>query len=152
MKSYFLRLFGFDYERTQQMIDLVVNNGQQPESMRLLSHLFAAKQVWLNRCLGNHQTTIELWPQRTVAELQELSEQINADWMSYIQGLDESDFEKAVHYQNSRGQQFDNRLEDILAHVINHGTHHRAQIGQYLKTRGLELLPVTDYIMYIREL
>jgi uncharacterized damage-inducible protein DinB len=34
--------------------------------------------------------------------------------------------------------------------LINHGTHHRAQIGQLIKFDGLEILPNTDYIFYLR--
>jgi uncharacterized damage-inducible protein DinB len=70
---------------------------------------------------------------------------------TYLDGLQPDDFEKIISYKNSRGDAFENRLSDILAHVINHGTHHRAQIGQQLKSGGLENLPITDYIFYIRE-
>jgi uncharacterized damage-inducible protein DinB len=65
--------------------------------------------------------------------------------------LDDNAFEEIVYYKNLRGDGYENKLEDILAHLINHGTHHRAQIGQELKLAGVENLPVTDYIFYIRE-
>ncbi|MDB5154777.1 MAG: hypothetical protein JWR54_3528, partial [Mucilaginibacter sp.] len=54
-----------------------------------------------------------------------------------------------ISYKNLKGDDFENKLSDVLAHLINHGTHHRAQVGQHLKLAGVEL-PNTDYIFYIR--
>jgi uncharacterized damage-inducible protein DinB len=36
----------------------------------------------------------------------------------------------------------------VLAHVVNHGTHHRAQIGEMLRNYGLNLVP-QDYIFFV---
>jgi len=62
-----------------------------------------------------------------------------------------ADFEKNIYYKNLKGIAYKNKLADILAHVINHGTHHRAQAGQQLKFAGFENLPITDYIFYVRD-
>ena len=71
-------------------------------------------------------------------------------WAEFLNGLHPEDFQRMIAYKNSKGDSYENLLEDILAHLINHGTHHRAQIGQQLKLAGLENLPNTDYIFYIR--
>ncbi len=63
---------------------------------------------------------------------------------------EELEFDKIVPYQNSKGVNYTNNLSDIITHVINHGTHHRAQIGQLLKQAGIEKLPMTDYIAFVR--
>ncbi len=49
-----------------------------------------------------------------------------------------------------KGNEFSSRLADMITQVTNHGTHHRAQIGQLLKVDGVNL-PITDYIFYIRQ-
>jgi len=72
--------------------------------------------------------------------------------MHYIDGLNADDFDKRIAFKNSQGLPFNDKLVDILAHVINHGTHHRGQIGQDLKIAGIANLPVTDYIFYVRNL
>jgi uncharacterized damage-inducible protein DinB len=64
--------------------------------------------------------------------------------------LNDNDFERLISYKSLRGDAFENKLIDILGHVINHSTHHRAQAGQYLKIAGTDL-PITDYIFYLRE-
>jgi len=54
-----------------------------------------------------------------------------------------------IEYQNSNQQRFKNSLEDILIHLFNHGTYHRAQIAMDLRQHGLEPIK-TDYINFVR--
>ena len=63
--------------------------------------------------------------------------------------LDKFDLTATMSYTNSKGQTFSNSIRDILFHVINHSTYHRAQIATEFKQNGLEPL-VTDYIFYKR--
>ncbi len=58
--------------------------------------------------------------------------------MKFLNRAEPGDFEKTISYKNSKGDDFKNRLTDILTNVINHGTHHRAQAGQHLKLAGFE--------------
>jgi uncharacterized damage-inducible protein DinB len=44
---------------------------------------------------------------------------------------------------------FSNTIKDILFHMINHSTHHRAQIAMDMRNNKLEPLPL-DYIFYKR--
>ncbi|MDB5136432.1 MAG: hypothetical protein JWP37_3035 [Mucilaginibacter sp.] len=72
-------------------------------------------------------------------------------WINFLDYSDPDDFDKEVSFKNSKGDSFNEKLSDILTHLINHGTHHRAQIGEQLKLAGSDL-PGTDYILYIRTL
>ena len=74
----------------------------------------------------------------------------HAEWVGFLRELTESGFDRPVKYQNQAGEPFENNMCDIIAHVINHGTHTRAQIGQQLKQTEEDKLPVTDYIHYLR--
>lgn len=53
-------------------------------------------------------------------------------------------------YANSEGTPFETPLRDILTHVANHGTHHRAQIVLVLREAKIAP-PPTDYIFYVRK-
>jgi len=64
--------------------------------------------------------------------------------------LDEKNLATIIAYKNFKGDSFENRVEDILTHVINHSTYHRGQIIAQLKGQ-LPSLPSTDYILFIRE-
>lgn len=152
MKQYFIRLFNYDKYANQLLLQSIFAGYKPAQAVRLMAHLLAAQQIWLKRCQGLPSSTSELWSGGQSDDLKSMIDDYHMQWLNYISGLKEEDFESIITYQNSKGEMFSNQLQDILGHVINHGTHHRAQIGQQLIADGLEKLPVTDYILYVREL
>jgi len=48
------------------------------------------------------------------------------------------------------GEKLANNIKDIVVHVINHSTYHRAQIALLVRQSGGEPAK-TDYIVYQRE-
>ncbi|MGZ3776016.1 MAG: DinB family protein, partial [Mucilaginibacter sp.] len=104
----------------------------------------------LTRCQGEPFTGV-LWPDWKADTFAKTIEDNSKGWLDYLDKLTPGDFDKQIHYKNTKGEAFESRLSDVLAHAINHGTHHRAQVGQYLKSGGTDL-PFTDYIFYIRQL
>jgi uncharacterized damage-inducible protein DinB len=56
---------------------------------------------------------------------------------------------ETINYRNSKGAMFGNITRDILFHIINHSTYHRAQIAFEFKQNNLEPI-VSDYIFYKR--
>jgi len=118
----------------------------------LMSHLLGAQKVWLSRCVGDPSLGGEIWPHFPAAQLDQIIDDNHRAFVNYLNTLDTAELDKVIYYKNSHGVAFENKLVDILSHVINHGTHHRAQIGQQLKLTGIEKLPTLDYIFYIRNL
>jgi uncharacterized damage-inducible protein DinB len=59
--------------------------------------------------------------------------------------------DQVIVYKNTSGTEFKSTIAEIATQVINHGTHHRAQIGQLLKQVGIDALPPLDFIFYIRQ-
>jgi uncharacterized damage-inducible protein DinB len=151
MKTYFLRLFDYDRHANNVMLGLIskANNPEAP--VKLMAHLLASQQVWFHRCAGTTGVAPNIWPEPMPDNFRDSINNSNHLWAEFLNTLENDEFEKQIDYKNSRGEAFSNRLVDILGHVINHGTHHRAQIGQQLKIGGTEL-PFTDYIIYIRNL
>jgi uncharacterized damage-inducible protein DinB len=116
-----------------------------------MSHLLRAHQVWLPRLTGEPVTAGTLWPDWQVEELDAIIDENYTRWITYLDSLGEGDFEQVMTYTTLSGMSFENKLTDILSHVINHGTHHRAQIGQQLLFAGATQLPPTDLIFYLRD-
>lgn len=152
MKSYFIRLFNFDQFANTQINELMlkINKGGKP--VQLMAHLLSAEQLWLARCKGINTSGVSSWPNWEVNSFESIIESNHNEWVAFLNALNESDFDRIIHYQNSTGNDFENALCDILTHVINHGTHTRAQIGQHLKVNENDRLPITDYSYYLRQL
>lgn len=111
-----------------------------------MSHLLSAQQIWLSRCTGQPTNNYQLWPKWNTYTFVEIIEANHSGWAGFINM--QTDMSGTVAYKNSKGQKFSASITDILAHVINHGTHHRAQIGLLLKQHAGIELPFTDYIYF----
>ena len=147
MQQYFIRQFNYDRHVNQLMLDAIAASANPGDSVKLMAHLLATQQVWLMRCKQKAYTGA-IWPDTLFADMSAILEENHAAWLNYLENLPDDGFDQIVDYKNSRGIPYSGKISDILAHVINHGTHHRAQSGQYLKTADTPL-PVTDYIYYI---
>jgi uncharacterized damage-inducible protein DinB len=151
MKAYFIKLFNYDQFENHAILETIIAGGNTQKPMQLMAHLLAAQQVWLSRCCGEPVFNGVLWPDWTDTQLKQTIDEKHNNWINYLNTLKPDDFEKIIPYKSLAGVAYDNKLVDILTHVINHGTHHRAQAGQQLKFAGIESLPPTDYIFYVRK-
>ncbi|MGZ5244572.1 MAG: DinB family protein [Bacteroidia bacterium] len=55
-----------------------------------------------------------------------------------------------IIYVNSQGERFENSLQDVLFHLINYGTHHRAQISTLFRQNDMAP-PAADYFFWVRK-
>ena len=150
MKAYFINLFNYDRFATQIILKTITDAGNTERPMQIMAHMLAAQQIWLARCKGVPLKAYALWPEPNIAAFANDIVNNNHEWVIFIESVEQPDFEKNITYTNTKGDVFENKLTDMMMQVINHGTHHRAQIGQLLKLAGVDPLPNTDYISYIR--
>ncbi|MBL7976800.1 MAG: hypothetical protein JNN12_00565 [Bacteroidetes Order II. Incertae sedis bacterium] len=57
--------------------------------------------------------------------------------------------QESISYQTTSGASFQNTRAEIITHVLNHGTHHRAQISAHIRATG-DIPPAIDYIVYLQ--
>jgi uncharacterized damage-inducible protein DinB len=148
--EHFLHLFKYNYWATSRAANSIIKtNGPIPEAVKLLSHLISSQFVWLSR-VADVKTDVLVWNNFPIDECISKSSEITSEWINLIEGKSNDFLEKRIKYQNSNGENFENSLKDILTHLINHSTYHRAQIAQLVKRAGGNPA-VTDYIVYQRE-
>jgi uncharacterized damage-inducible protein DinB len=132
------------------ILDTINKAGDAEKPIKLVAHALAAQQIWLNRCKGLPSPNVVLWPDWPAGTFANIIDKNHQEWIEYLNNLAPADFDNPISYKTLKGDGFENKLCDILAHVINHGTHHRAQAGQHLLIAGADKLPMTDYIFYLR--
>ncbi|MGY3212268.1 DinB family protein [Mucilaginibacter sp. HD30] len=148
LKEYFTGLFNYDKHVNLQFAALISAADDKDKPIELMSHLLNAQQIWLSRCLGASSSNYQLWPKWGPDTFKDIITKNHNDWVNFLNV--EIDPEQIIVYENFKAEKFSTKLVDILAHVINHGTHHRAQIGMLLKQSEVLELPATDYVHYLR--
>ena len=122
-----------------------------PTISKTILHIIDAEYIWLRRLQGESLT---YWPSQDfgggreellksyVAQAQTLKDYVIAQGNDYLS--------KTIEYKNMKGDIFSNTVEEILYHVINHGTFHRGQLVTMLRANGFTELSSTDLISYLR--
>lgn len=148
MKTYFSKLYQYNAWANQRVLSCLERQRVDHEkTLTLFSHLVSAQFIWLNRIKGLPPSSVELWKRYELAELKVMIEESAKNWLAYI---DETEsFDRILQYRNYTGDYYENNVEYIMMHLVNHGTYHRGQIALLLRQNGYEPIN-TDFITYDR--
>lgn len=135
-------------ERAAEALSMA--RGDLTREIGLLAHVLASQQIWFAR-LTSSNSRLEVFPSWDLVMCQALLEELEFSWNSYFNELDAQQLDVEMACRNRRGDDFINTRRDILSHVINHGTHHRAQLACFLRGRGHQP-PLMDFIYFTREM
>lgn len=119
-----------------------------PPALEVYAHLLGAEHVWLAR-LQQRPASVAIWPTLDLDACERLARENAAEFDDLLDALTPDELHQTVSYQNSAGQGFDTRREDILLHVAMHGSYHRGQVATLLRQAGAVPEP-TDYIAFVR--
>lgn len=143
----------FDYNRwaTDRILDTMQGAPHLPDqALELLSHLLRTQDVWYGRIKQTDHADLDFWTTDSLSTCVERFDDSTRRWMHLVREVASNDTEMTVEYTNSKGTPFETPFRDLLTHVVNHGTHHRAQIALVLRKAEVAP-PPTDYIFYVRK-
>jgi len=148
MKTYFLKLYRYNAWSNDRVLGCLMQQTITDEkTLTLMSHLVVAQFLWLNRIEGLPKPPYALWQQYPLSQLQTMSAEIGSRWLAFIEANDT--FDRLLKYHNYTGDYFENQVDNIMIHLVNHCSYHRGQIALRLRELGFE--PVnTDFITYDR--
>ncbi len=147
MKSFFKELFDYNQHCNQHLATVFTNCSAQTseKAVKLFSHILNAHHIWTNR-ITTKPVLFSVWQIHPAHHFKTIGEE---NYQHSLHILEQLDLEQTITYTISTGQAFQNSIRDILFHIINHSTYHRAQIATEFKQNGLPPL-ATDYIFYKR--
>lgn len=147
MKIFLNQLLDYNFYCNKELINTFKNLEKVPDkSIALFNHLLNAHNIWNCRILGK-EPDYEVWQEHPIKDWEDIHYENQRNTFEIITNAD--DFEDRIDYENSEGRLFTNTLQDILFHIINHSTHHRAQIAMDMRMNDLEPKAL-DYIFYKR--
>jgi len=116
-----------------------------------LVHAFGAEYIWRRRLQEGAS------PSRLSESDYPDLETLRSHWhdeerlmRAYLDGLTDEVLQQTFRYKNTKGLDFENVIWQMLAHVVNHGTQHRAEVAVLLTDFGCSPGDV-DMLMYFRE-
>ncbi|MBZ5722682.1 MAG: DinB family protein [Acidobacteriia bacterium] len=148
--SHLQRLFAYDEWANREALRSLRSASPPPSrSLGLLAHIFSAERLWLERLQGQKQS-LPVWPELTVEQCEAQAMELPALWRKYLGAATQDTLSGLVHYQNSKGETWDSRREDVLLHVVMHSMYHRGQIAMDLRAAG-STPAYTDFIHAVRQ-
>jgi len=151
LKSHFLDQFAYDLWANDRVIAAIASlpeGDTRSACFKLTSHQLRATTRWLERIIGEGSTTID-----KVDDVTSLRARANANaqaWHALLEERTAADFTMDVDYRNMAGETFYTELRVIVAHVLNHATHHRAQVVRHIRLADIQP-PETGLIVFDRE-
>jgi uncharacterized damage-inducible protein DinB len=148
MKDFFLKWYQYNAWANRRVAGCLERQMVTDEKiLSVFGHLMAANFIWLNRINDLPKSRYELWGNYSRSELSAMVEEADELWMKFIHSTE--NFDRMMKYRNYVGDYFENNVQQIMIHLVNHGTYHRGQVAMLLRQKGFE--PVnTDFITYDR--
>ena len=146
MKKQFIDLLEYNSHFNQLLIKIYLEKKDSfnEKMISLLNHILNAQQVWNSRII--FEDSFGVWQ---INPDEKLLENNQSNFENSFKILSERNLDEIIVYRNSKGDEFQNSIREILFHFINHSTYHRGQIAMLMKQAGLEPIN-TDYIFYKR--
>ena len=147
MKNFFQDLFEYNHHSNTEVIKgIMVREAMYSEKAQtLLSHTLNAHHIWNSR-IQNKKAEFGVWQIHSLKEALVID---RANFQASKAILEIKELENEIDYTNSKGIAFQNKIKDMLFHIINHSTYHRGQLMSELKLQGVTPI-ATDFIFYKR--
>jgi uncharacterized damage-inducible protein DinB len=102
-----------------------------------LTHILFAQWIWRNRWAGHsptHRIKPEEFPSFQAFHARWIPEE--ALLMAFAESVTDEKLNQVLHYKNTKGEPREHVLWKMMAHVVNHGTQHRAEAAALLTDFG----------------
>ncbi len=142
----------FDYDawaNVEVLAAIKKAGGDQARSLQLMSHIFAAERVWLDR-LKQQPQSVPIWPEPDLAWCESEAADLARAWHEYLELATAGDISQNISYKNSKGESWTSAIIDVLTHVVTHSAYHRGQIASNMRAIG-QTPAYTDFIHGVRQ-
>lgn len=140
-------------KRTLEAVSLI-DSGRFPSEVEFacqqLNHMVRVEEVFRARLIGNKEPHSS-----SNSELVPMFEQLNKrvlesnDWLqTYAESMTSKKLIEEIHFRFLDGKGGTMTCEEILFHLVNHGTYHRGAIGRALDLAG-GLRPADTFTVFV---
>lgn len=161
LKLHIDKLADYNHWANILLLDTCRSNGEElfekeaPSSFNSIGktfmHIWDAQVIWLSRINGYSPTEFpSAQYNQAFRHVAHFFEEQNVSFSSSVKLLEEPILYTLCHYNDTKGNSHSQTIGDILLHCINHSTYHRGQIVTMLRQHGLQCIPSTDLISFLK--
>ena len=123
-----------------------------PSLYKTLLHMLDTESVWFQRLKLAEQpvapSTINVLSYTGITnQLLETS----AIWNDWMKKATEMSVTHVFEYRNTKKEAFKQPVYQVVLHLINHQSYHRGQLVTMLRQLGIDKIPPTDFIVFMRK-
>jgi uncharacterized damage-inducible protein DinB len=149
LKEHFARLVEHLEGADQRVLASLRAAAHAPgKAVEIYAHILGSTHVWLSRMYGT-PPRLAVWPNLTLDECERVAAENASQLKKIVEAITGDALQRAITYRNSAGDQFTSTLEEILTHVMMHGSYHRGQVASLIRAAGDTPSP-TDFIFFAR--
>lgn len=150
MNEYFIKLYKYNLWANQTLVNEIKpyynSNNYISETF---SHVINAQYIWWGRINHDQPTPYKVREIQDYEVIQKNISIIGEKWQNYVTNINQAEKERVISYTNSFGESFTSFIQDVIIHLVNHSSYHRAQVARALRLENVSP-PNTDYITYCR--
>jgi uncharacterized damage-inducible protein DinB len=146
----------------QQILDVVLKLTPEQQKQAIASsfpsihstllHIWDAESIWWQRLkLQEHVVRNSTLRDYSTEEVVEQILQQSQQWLTWVKNASDAQINYVFAYQNTKREQFKDKVSQMLLHLFNHGTYHRGQLVTMFRQLGVEKIPATDFIHWSRK-
>jgi len=117
-----------------------------------LVHSYSAEWVWYSRWNGvSPEIPLSTDGFPDLASLVDAWRELEQQVRAFVGRLDDDEVDRQIDYRMMNGTAARSSFQQMIQHVVNHGTYHRGQVTTLLRQLGVTSLRSTDMSTYFRE-
>ena len=162
MKKVFVQYAAYNIWANQRMTDCISNLSDEQINKEInssfksiyatLLHMLDAENIWWQRIKLQEQIDVpSLNFKGSVLELASSLMKQSKHWKEWVDLATEAALEHEFIYRNTKKEQFKQPVCEVLLHLFNHQSYHRGQLITMFRQVGLEQVPNTDLIAFLRK-
>ncbi len=145
-KEYHL-MIQHEHWANQLVIEPLLKLNEIPEkAKKIFDHIIGAQHIWISRIKGE-SPVLSVWPNILVEHLASLAKDNFNALIELTQAEDQ--LKRTISYVNTKGDEFNNSVSELIIHLCLHSQYHRGQVITLIRDL-VDTPEPTDMIAYLR--